>query len=124
VRTISLEEHFVSPAFLEGPGKGIRERAKNPENPMAMILEQLTDLGSHRIAAMDAAGIDAEVLSLNSPGEEQLEPAEAVAVGRETNDFLAEAVKRHPNRFAGFAALPTAALDKAAGELNRKLSFS
>jgi len=73
---------------------------------------------------MDAAGIDVQVLSLNSPGVEQLAPAEAIAVARETNDFLAEAVKRHPSRFAGFAALPTAAPDKAAEEPHRQVSFS
>jgi hypothetical protein len=121
MRRITLEEHFVSPAFLEGPGKGIKEQAKNPEHPMAGIFAQLTDLGGQRIAAMDAAGIDVQVLSLNSPGVEQLEPAEAVAVARETNDFLGEAVKRHPSRFAGFATLPTAAPDKAAGELERTI---
>jgi hypothetical protein len=119
MRTIALEEHFVSPAFLEGPGKGIKEQANNPEHPMARIFEQHTDLGGQRIAAMDEAGIDLQVLSLNSPGVEQLEPTEAVAVARETNDFLVEAVKRHPTRFAGFATLPTAAPDKAAEELER-----
>ncbi len=121
MRTITLEEHFVSPAFLAGPGKGIREQAKNPDHLMARIFEQLSDLGGQRIAAMDAAGIDLQVLSLNSPGVEQLEPAEAVAVARETNDFLADAVKRHPSRFAGFAALPTTAPDKAAEELERSV---
>jgi hypothetical protein len=121
MRTIALEEHFASPAFLEGPGKGIKEQAKDPEHPMARIFEQLTDLGGQRVAAMDAAGIDVQVLSLNSPGVEQLEPAEAVAVARETNDFLAETVKRHPSRFAGFATLPTAAPEKAAEELERTI---
>ena len=88
---------------------------------MAGIFEKLADLGDRRIAAMDAAGIDVQVLSLNSPGVEQLGPAEATVVARETNDFLAEAVKRHPNRFAGFATLPTAAPDKAAEELERTI---
>jgi hypothetical protein len=119
MRTITLEEHFVSPAFLAGPGKGMEEQAKNPAHPMARLFEQLSDLDGQRIAAMDAAGIDLQVLSLNSPGVEQLEPAEAVAVACETNDFLGEAVNRHPSRFAGFATLPTAAPDKAAGELER-----
>ena len=43
--------------------------------------------------------------------------AEALPATREANDFLAEAVKKHPTRFAGLAALPTAAPDKAAAEL-------
>ena len=97
------------------------EQAKNPEHPMARIFEALIDLGGQRIGAMDAAGIDLQVLSLNSPGVEQLGPAEADAVASETNHFLAEAVRRHPSRFAGFATLPTAAPDKAAEELERTI---
>jgi predicted TIM-barrel fold metal-dependent hydrolase len=68
---------------------------------------------------MDAAGIDVQVLSLTAPGVEQLDATEAVALARDANDHLAEAVRRHPNRFAGFAALPTAAPDTAADELER-----
>jgi hypothetical protein len=119
MRTITLEEHFVSPAFLEGPGKAIKEQARHPEHPMARVLEQLSDLGEGRITALDAAGIDLQVLSLNSPGVEQLDPADALAVARETNDFLAEAVKLEPRRLAGFATLPTGTPEKAAGELER-----
>jgi predicted TIM-barrel fold metal-dependent hydrolase len=70
---------------------------------------------------MDAAGIDVQVLSLNSPGIEQAEAAEQIAIARESNDFLAEAVKKHPKRFAGFASLPVAAPDQAAEELERRV---
>ncbi len=70
---------------------------------------------------MDAAGIDVQVLSLTFPGVEQLEAAEAVAFARETNDLLGEAVRRHPDRFAGFAALPTASPQAAADELERTI---
>jgi predicted TIM-barrel fold metal-dependent hydrolase len=68
---------------------------------------------------MDAAGIDVQVLSLNSPGVEQAEADVAISVARESNDFLAEAVKSNPARFAGFASLPIQAPDKAAEELER-----
>ena len=68
---------------------------------------------------MDAAGIDVQVLSLTSPGTEQLEAAEAIALAQDTNDFLAEAVKQHPRRFAGLATLPTAVPEKGADELER-----
>ncbi len=70
---------------------------------------------------MDAAGIDMQVLSLNSPGVEQAEAAEQVSIAAESNDFLAEAVKKYPKRFAAFAALATAAPDKAAAELDRRV---
>jgi uncharacterized protein len=61
------------------------------------------------------------VLSLQYPGTEQLEAADAIVMAREANDFLGEAVKKHPARFAGLATLPTAAPDKAAEELERRV---
>jgi uncharacterized protein len=119
MRVITLEEHFVSPGFLDGPGKGLKEQAVRFGGRGADLLEQLSDLGDKRIAAMDAAGIDMQVLSLNSPGAEQLEAAEAIPLTRDANDFLADAVERNPTRFAGFASVPTAAPDRAAEELER-----
>jgi uncharacterized protein len=119
MRTITLEEHFASPRFLDGPGRELKEQAVRFGVPVANLLEQLSDLGDKRIAAMDAAGVDMQVVSLNSPGAEQLEPAEAIPLTRDANDFLADAVERNPTRFAAFAALPTAAPDRAAEELAR-----
>ena len=119
MRTITLEEHFATPGFFEGPGKDLKERALKFGDRAARLIEQLSDLGDKRIAEMDAAGIDTQVLSLTSPGVEQLEAASAIALAREANDFLAEAITKNPTRFAGFAALPTAAPGKAADELER-----
>jgi predicted TIM-barrel fold metal-dependent hydrolase len=119
MRTITLEEHFASPGFFEGPGKELKERALKFGDRAARLFEQLSDVGDKRIAEMDAAGIDMQVLSLTSPGLEQLEAAPAIELARETNDFLAEAIAKNPKRFAGFAVLPTAAPDKAVEELER-----
>jgi predicted TIM-barrel fold metal-dependent hydrolase len=121
MRTITLEEHFASPGFLAGPGKEFTERLRNSGPRGARIYDQLQDIGDKRIAEMDAAGIEMQVLSLNSPGIEQAEAAEQIAISRESNDFLAEAVKKHPKRFAGFASLPVAAPDQAAEELERQV---
>jgi uncharacterized protein len=120
LRTITLEEHFASPAFLEGPGKELKERAANFGARAAYLFEQLSDLGEKRIAEMDKAGIDVQVLSLTAPGVEQLDPADALALARESNDFLAEAIAKHPARFGGFAAIPTSLPDQAAEELQRR----
>jgi predicted TIM-barrel fold metal-dependent hydrolase len=68
---------------------------------------------------MDAAKIDMQVLSLTSPGTEQIAGADATVLAREANDFLADAIKKNPTRFAGFATLPTAIPDQAAEELER-----
>jgi uncharacterized protein len=119
MRTITLEEHFASPGFFEGPGKELKDRAQRFGDRAARLLEQLSDVGDKRIAEMDAAGIDMQVLSLTSPGSEQLEAAPAIELAREANNFLAEAIAKNPKRFAGFAVLPTAAPDEAVKELER-----
>ena len=115
MRTIALEEHFATQALLDAPA----QNAQYDLRAFAPLVAQLRDLGEGRTAAMDAAGIDLQVLSLTAPGVEQLDVADAIAVARDANDQLAAAVRQHPTRFAGFAALPTAAPDVAADELER-----
>jgi predicted TIM-barrel fold metal-dependent hydrolase len=122
MRTIALEEHFASPGFLEGPGKELKERALKFGDRAVRLFEQLSDIGDKRIVEMDAAGIDMQVLSLTSPGLEQLETGPAMTLAREANDFLADAIAKNPKRFAGFAVLPTAAPEKAVEELERMVS--
>ena len=125
MRTIALEEHFATEAFMEGPGRELRAMAEatraHPKVAAGYgrLLEGLSDLGEGRIAAMDEAGVDVQVLSLTSPGVEQLDSDEAVALAHESNDRMAEAVRRYPERLAGFAALPTPAPEAAAEELER-----
>jgi uncharacterized protein len=109
----------MSPAFAKGPGAGVLRMVESIG--LTGVVERITDVGDGRIAEMDAAGIDVQVLSLNAPGVEQLDPAEAVALARAENDYLADAVRRHPSRFAGFAVLPTPAPDAAAKELERTI---
>ena len=121
MRIITLEEHFATPGFLDGPGQDLKNAALKFEGRATRLIEALCDIGDKRMAAMDAAGIDMQVLSLTSPGTEQLDAADAVALTREVNDFLADGVKKNPKRFAGFATLPTAAPDKAAEELERRI---
>lgn len=119
MRTITLEEHFATPAFLEGPGRRVKENAAIPGSPVAGILDKLCDLGEKRIAEMDAADISVQVLSLTEPGVEQLEASDAITLARETNDYLANGIRKYPARLAGFATVPTAAPDQAAAELER-----
>src|SRR5262245_2707827 len=70
LRTITLEEHFVSPGFVAGPGRAFLEQLRNRGAGGVKIFGQLQDVGEGRLAEMDAAGIDMQVLSLNSPGIE------------------------------------------------------
>ena len=127
IRTITLEEHFATQSFMEGPGRQLGTgsgRAGSPSPRPAghegtSLVDQLCDMGKERIAAMDEAGIDVQILSLTAPGVEQLDAPDAVKLAREVNDFLAAEVARNPTRFGGFATLPTPAPAKAAEELER-----
>jgi predicted TIM-barrel fold metal-dependent hydrolase len=123
MRLIGLEEHFLTPSFLDGPGLSLKLQAQSPDTRVAArygrLIDQLCDVGRGRIAAMDAAGIDVQVLSLHAPGVEQLEPSVAVGMARDMNDWLADAIERHPDRFAGLAALPVMVPEAAVAELER-----
>jgi predicted TIM-barrel fold metal-dependent hydrolase len=121
LRTITLEEHFASPGFIAGPGRSLVERLPLTGPRGAKTFEQLMDVGEGRIAAMNAAGIDMQVLSLNAPGIEQADVDEQVAIARESNDFVLDVVKKYPQRFAAFAALPVAAPEQAADELEQRV---
>jgi uncharacterized protein len=58
MRTITLEEHFASPGFMEGPGRKLTEHAANFGERARYLLERLTHLDETRTAEMDKAGID------------------------------------------------------------------
>jgi 2,3-dihydroxybenzoate decarboxylase len=60
-----------------------------------------------------------QVISLSSPGVQIFEAAEATALARLSNDRLAEAVRRHPTRYAGLAAIAPQEPGQAAKELAR-----
>src|SRR6202041_2518191 len=83
------------------------------------IGKELDDLGQSRLAQMDATGVDLQVLSFNGPVAPGLPADDTIPMAKDLNDRLAAAMTEHPKRFAGFAALPPAAPDAAADELER-----
>jgi 2,3-dihydroxybenzoate decarboxylase len=125
IKTIALEEHFSTPMQIEKSSASEYRSfylSTRSDHVGHNIVDQLADLDEQRLAYMDAAGIDVQVLSFTSPGPQAFEAAEAIPLARDANDRLEQAVKRHPDRFAGFAALPTAAPDTAADELERTVT--
>lgn len=118
-RVIAIEEHYADPQLIDR-FKGWRDRQP------ARIIDRLLDLGDLRLKEMDEAGIDLQVLSHAPPATQIVDTDDAVALTRRMNDFLHEAVLRHPDRFAAFAALPTIDPAASADELERvvtKLDF-
>jgi predicted TIM-barrel fold metal-dependent hydrolase len=116
MRTITLEEHISTPEYLQA-----MEKVWHGDPIVDMWQAQrhkLFDVGKDRLADMDAAGIDVQVLSL-SGSLDRLDPAMATALARDTNDKLAVAVRAHPDRFAAFATLALQEPEKAALEFER-----
>jgi aminocarboxymuconate-semialdehyde decarboxylase len=73
-----------------------------------------------RLRDMDENGVDVQVLTHTTQTfyyEE--EPALAAECAAVQNEDIASVVKRHPDRFLGFAALPMQAPEKAAAEIAR-----
>ena len=68
---------------------------------------------------MDEAGIDVAVLSLTTPGVQNLNADVAIQLASSSNDELAAAVRSQADRFQGFATLPTPSPQHAAKELER-----
>jgi len=91
----------------------------NPAPRAAAILARLQDLGERRIADMDAAGIDRQVISLTCPGTQILDRDRAVAMATLANDQLAQACRRHPDRFSGLTAVAPQDPEGAAAEIGR-----
>ena len=115
---LGLEEHFATPEL---------QRLNGIRFPKGVPRFDINDVGAGRIADMDAAGIDIQVLSALTPGAQNLPGAEGVAYARRLNSWLAsEVIPAWPDRFRAFATLPLSEPQAAADELEyavRDLGF-
>ncbi|MDB6157950.1 MAG: amidohydrolase [Gammaproteobacteria bacterium] len=91
----------------------------SPSARATQIIERLQDLGERRIGDMDSTSVAMHILSLTSPGVQVFDAATAVAFAKSSNDQLAEAVRKHPARFVGLAAVAPQNPPEAAKELER-----
>jgi hypothetical protein len=104
MRTVTLEKHYASPGLLDGPGRELKAQALKFGAATAKLFEQLCDVGEKRIAEMDAAKIDMQVLSLTSPGTEQIAGADATVLAQEamrsriTARVLPDLLRSQPRR--------------------------
>ncbi|MGI4791276.1 MAG: amidohydrolase family protein [Janthinobacterium lividum] len=117
MKIITLEEHFTTPLYRHataslGMGQPANDRLQE-------IQRKQSDLGEGRLADMDEAGIDVQVLSLSGILLDALDPETATAVAHDANNIAAETAKTYPDRFAAFAALGLKEPEKAADELRR-----
>src|SRR5882757_6118322 len=100
-RIIAIEEHFASPTMAK------EFSGHHKLTPFMHSTRRLEDLGDVRIREMDEAGIDVQVISHLQPGPQVFERDMSVTLARQANNILHDGIQVRPNRFAGFAALPT-----------------
>ena len=123
MRVVTLEEHYTVPSLVRRISpEAIARRGFVPRKvPPGKVnpLDLLPEIGEARLRSMDEAGITVQVLSTSGPGADLVDGPDGAVLARELNDALAEAITRHPDRFAGFAHLPMREPDAAAKELAR-----
>lgn len=138
MKLICVEEHVLDPAIgaaTQAPvlarapylpdwgsrvvdGRGATDTSRPHVIAPQESARKALDMGPGRLADMDDAGIDVQVLSYG--GFAQLLPAaQSIELNRAANDRLASATQAHPTRFAGFATLPWQAPEAATRELER-----
>ena len=86
MKTIATEEHFVTDEVVTAWSRLDSLRVKNRGSvPPGEAGALLREAGERRIAAMDDAGLDVQVISLTTPGLHNLPAPEAVRLQVETN---------------------------------------
>jgi 2,3-dihydroxybenzoate decarboxylase len=119
MQRLALEEHFEAPGIEREDYDGAIFRSFDA-TAAAIVHRRLNDFDDERLAMMDACGIAVTVLSQTAPGVQvERDAVKAVRLAREANDFLAERIRRHPTRYAGFAHLALQDPAAAADELQR-----
>ena len=118
-KVIACEEAFSTPEIVAASRRLFGQPSMRSGPIAGPFMPNLLDLGEGRIAGMDAAGIDIQVLAVTSPGVQNFEPAEALSLARAANDRLADAARRFPGRYVGLATLAPQAAAESAKELER-----
>ncbi|MCP3064062.1 amidohydrolase family protein [Myxococcus sp. K38C18041901] len=126
---VALEEAYLHPADVArvlsdeaalvqlSDGGGVTTDYYRP------ILQRLGDFDEARLRSMDEAGIAHAILSLTAPGIQRIvDPGKAATQARLENDFLAERIAEHPERYSGFAAVALQAGAEAAAEARRAVT--
>jgi predicted TIM-barrel fold metal-dependent hydrolase len=107
---ITLEEHFLSQAFVDGAStNSFAEQLRHVPG----LSEKLVDTSTLRLQSMDTTNISLQIISHAPTGS--ITPSQC----QSANDQLAQAVRDNPSRFAGFAVLPVLDPQACATELAR-----
>jgi 5-carboxyvanillate decarboxylase len=86
------------------------------------IQEDLCEIGDRRIARMDELGIDRQLLLLTAPGVQVLERQVGTELAALSNDRLAAACRKYPERFSGLLAFAPQDVEGAVAEIERGMN--
>ena len=111
-QVIAIEEHYWDAEMAST----YNDAATGGSQKMRTLLE---DIDGARLKEMDSAGVDIQVLSHGAPASQRLDPKIAVKMTQGVNDRLRDICAARPDRFAGFAALPSTVPEACADELER-----
>ena len=105
MKLIGIEEHFLTREVRDAWAALETEEDPTIGMHQGQVGKRLEDLGEKRLRLMDETGLDVQVLSLTTPGVQDLDSAASVALAQRTNDLVAAAVALHPERFQGNFAM-------------------
>ncbi|HJQ15703.1 MAG TPA: amidohydrolase family protein [Allosphingosinicella sp.] len=107
-RVVDTHHHLMSPTFAAKKGSTLRAGAGS-----------FTDLSwtpEKSLEVMDGAGVTRAILSLWS-GTWFGDAVEARGLAREVNEFAADVVRKHPDRFGFFATIPLPDVEGSLAEI-------
>ena len=122
MKIVALEEHMVTPEVVAAwSAVSLAPADDSMLFGSAFVGERLRELGEERARAVADTGVDVQVLSVTTPGVQNLEAAEATKLAQDANDLIGKTVREQPERYEGFATLPTPDPKEAARELRRAI---
>ncbi len=124
MKKIGVEEHFENEVFRKFDEE-VRDISTFPvaaDLKRQKYLKDILDMPvtEHRLSTMDKYDISMQILSPNTPAVQYLQDSSrAVDMAARINDLTEVFVSQAPDRFRGFALLPTQNPQLAAQELER-----
>lgn len=129
MRRIATEEAFVIPEVL----RPMLERAADGPYDADLFFwskaadgsplqRRLLDLGDERLQIMDETGVDVQLIGLASTGVQMFDADTGTGLATLANDVLADAMRKHPTRYAGLASFAPQDPVRAAKEIERAMT--
>ncbi|MGX7895964.1 amidohydrolase family protein [Tsuneonella sp. HG222] len=127
-KRIATEEAWSIPEIIEAQLDLVRSACPPDDSSLhiaamfagaTQLQEELCEVGPERIRRMDELGIDHQLLLLTSPGVQVLEREVGAELAALSNDRLAEACSRYPDRFSGLLAIAPQDVASSVREINR-----